>query len=76
MPFVLRLIRNAKKTRGLLNSFLKAPGKIKPLAFSDLEDFLNIGKQLLNVSKQFYIEGLGTIVLDAHENLSFSQEEN
>lgn len=48
-------------------------GKIKPLASSDLEDFLNIGKQLLNVSKQFYIEGMGTIILDGNDNLSFSQ---
>ncbi len=50
-------------------------GKIKPLASSDLEDFLNIGKQLLNVSKQFYIEGMGTLILDGNDGLSFSQGE-
>lgn len=65
--------KKCKEDQGLIEFISKSTGKIKPLAFSDLEDFLNIGKQLLNVSKQFYIEGLGTMVLDAHENLSFSQ---
>ncbi|MBX2924037.1 MAG: hypothetical protein KF746_17695 [Chitinophagaceae bacterium] len=57
----------------LIEFISKHTGKIKPLASSDLEDFLNIGNQLLNVSKQFYIEGLGTMVLDANNNLNFSQ---
>ncbi|MBX3242046.1 MAG: hypothetical protein KIT80_13745 [Chitinophagaceae bacterium] len=57
----------------LVEFIAKHTGKIKPLASSDLEDFLNIGKQLLNVSKQFYIEGLGTIILDGNDNLSFTQ---
>lgn len=65
--------KKCKEDLGLIEFISKNTGKIKPLAFSDLEDFLNIGKQLLNVSKQFYIEGLGTLVLDAHNNLSFSQ---
>lgn len=65
--------KKCKEDLGLIEFISKSTGKIKPLAFSDLEDFLNIGKQLLNVSKQFYIEGLGTLVLDAHGNLSFSQ---
>lgn len=65
-----------KKTtedEGLVEFISKSSGKIKPLAFSDLEDFLNIGKQLLNVSKQFYIEGLGTIILEGNGNLGFKQ---
>jgi len=57
----------------LVEYIAKQTGKIRPLASSDLEDFLNIGKQLLNVSKQFYIEGMGTIILDGKDNLSFSQ---
>ncbi|MBX3257605.1 MAG: hypothetical protein KF862_25990 [Chitinophagaceae bacterium] len=65
--------KKCKEDAGLIEFISKSTGKIKPLAASDLEDFLNIGKQLLNVSKQFYIEGLGTLVLDANDILSFSQ---
>lgn len=65
-----------KKTaedQGLIAFISQHTGKIKPLAASDLEDFLNIGKQLLNVSKQFYIEGLGTLTLNDNGNYSFAQ---
>lgn len=65
--------KKCKEDAELIAFISKHTGKIKPLASSDLEDFLNIGNQLLNVSKQFYIEGLGTLVLDANNNLSFSQ---
>ncbi len=60
-------------TPELVEYIAQQTGKIKPLASSDLEDFLNIGRQLLNVSKQFYIEGMGTIILDGNDGLSFSQ---
>lgn len=63
----------AKEDEGLVAFIAQNSGKIKPLAFSDLEDFLNIGKQLLNVSKQFYIEGLGTIILEGNGHMTFRQ---
>ncbi|HTN05910.1 hypothetical protein [Agriterribacter sp.] len=65
-----------KKTgedEGLIDFIAQRTGKIRPLAASDLEDFLNIGKQLLNVSKQFYIEGLGTLILNDSSNYDFIQ---
>ena len=65
-----------KRTRedtGLIDFISQRTGKIRPLASSDLEDFLNIGKQLLNVSKQFYIEGLGTLILNDSSNYDFIQ---
>lgn len=65
--------RKANEDESLVEFIAKSSGKIKPLAFSDLEDFLNIGKQLLNVSKQFYIEGLGTIILEGSGNMTFKQ---
>lgn len=58
---------------GLIDFIAQRTGKIRPLASSDLEDFLNIGKQLLNVSKQFYIEGLGTLILNDSSNYDFIQ---
>ncbi|MHA4806937.1 hypothetical protein ACX0G9_02460 [Flavitalea flava] len=37
-------------------------GKMKPLAAADLDFFLTTGKQLLNIGKVFYLEGIGTLV--------------
>ncbi len=67
--------KTVSTTPELVEYISQQTGKIMPLASSDLEDFLNIGKQLLNVSKQFYIEGMGTVILDGNDNLSFSQGE-
>ena len=36
-------------------------GKIKPLAQSDLESFIDEGKILLNIGKPFHLEGIGTL---------------
>ncbi|MCO5234857.1 MAG: hypothetical protein M9933_01210 [Chitinophagaceae bacterium] len=58
---------------GLIAFIAGQTGKLKSLASSDLEDYLDIGKQLLNVSKQFYIEGLGTLFLDDHNEYDFVQ---
>jgi hypothetical protein len=65
--------KKAKEDAGLIEFISQRTGKIRPLASSDLEDFLNIGKQLLNVSKQFYIEGLGTLILNDNNNYDFIQ---
>lgn len=65
--------KRTKEDGGLIEFISQRTGKIRPLASSDLEDFLNIGKQLLNVSKQFYIEGLGTLILNDSSNYDFIQ---
>ncbi len=65
--------KRTKEDAGLIEFISQRAGKMKPLASSDLEDFLNIGKQLLNVSKQFYIEGLGTLILNDNNNYDFIQ---
>lgn len=65
--------KKCREDEGLVEFISSQTKKIKPLAFSDLEDFLSIGKQLLNVSKQFYIEGLGTLILNDRGNLEFIQ---
>ncbi len=36
-------------------------GKIKPLATADLESFLGLGIEMLNIGKPFLLEGIGTI---------------
>lgn len=47
-------------------------GKMKPLALSDLEDYVALGKQFLNIGKPFYIEGIGTLKLTKDGNYEFS----
>jgi hypothetical protein len=71
----IRFLPNKKAAEdpGLIAFISQHTGKIKPLAASDLEDFLNIGKQLLNVSKQFHIEGLGSLILNDNGNYGFTQ---
>lgn len=46
----------------LINFIKEHTGKMKPLAASDLDFFLTTGKQLLNIGKPFYLEGIGTLI--------------
>jgi hypothetical protein len=41
---------------------VKETGKIRPLAIADMESYISLAKQLLNISKPFVIEGVGTLV--------------
>jgi hypothetical protein len=45
----------------LVSFIVQETGKMKPLAISDLDSFVEDGKQLLNIGKPFYIEGLGAV---------------
>lgn len=65
--------RKAGEDEGLISFIAEKTAKIRSLASSDLEDFLTGGKQLLNISKQFYIDGLGTLILNDNGNYSFRQ---
>jgi hypothetical protein len=60
---------------GLIEHISKASGKMRPLAESDLASFLEIGLQLLNISKPFVIEGIGSLVMDVNRQISFVQGE-
>jgi hypothetical protein len=56
-----------------LIDFIKAhTGKMKPLALSDLEDYLALGKQFLNIGKPFFIEGIGTLKLTKDGKYEFA----
>lgn len=48
-------------------------GKIKPLASSDLEALVIQGKQLINISKPFMIDGLGSIQRTNKGEIEFTQ---
>jgi hypothetical protein len=46
-----------------------------PLAQSDLESYLSLGKQFLNIGKPLFIEGIGTLVKMSNGNFDFSPGE-
>jgi hypothetical protein len=50
-------------------------GKIKPLAISDLDSYLSLGTEMLNIGKPFYLEGIGTITKNKAGKFDFSPGE-
>ncbi len=52
----------------------KETGKIKPLATADLESFIENGKQLLNISKPFILDGIGLLQQNIQHQLEFVQD--
>lgn len=50
-------------------------GKMTPLAAADLDFFLTTGKQLLNIGKPFYLEGIGTLIMNKAGKLDFTPGE-
>ncbi|HVU59123.1 MAG TPA: hypothetical protein VHD83_28870 [Puia sp.] len=50
-------------------------GKMKPLAAADLDFFLTTGKQLLNIGKPFYLEGIGTLIKNNEGKFDFTPGE-
>src|SRR5664279_3737001 len=45
----------------LINFIVQNTKKIKPLASADLDSFLTLGRQFLNIGKPFTIQNLGTL---------------
>jgi hypothetical protein len=56
---------------GLITFIKEHTGKMKPLAAADLDFFLTTGKQLLNIGKPFYLEGIGTLMQNKDGRLNF-----
>ena len=59
----------------LVNFIKEHTGKMKSLAASDLDFFLTTGRQLLNIGKPFYLEGIGTLVKNKDGRLDFTPGE-
>ena len=51
----------ASADKELISFICEHTGKIRPLAISDLDSYLNLGTEMLNIGKPFYLEGIGTI---------------
>jgi len=47
-------------------------GKMKSLAAADLDFYLTTGRQLLNIGKPFFIEGVGTLLKNKEGHLDFT----
>ena len=51
----------AGEDEALIDAIVLHTKKIKPLASADLDSFLMLGRQFLNIGKPFTVEGLGTL---------------
>ncbi|HVS97161.1 MAG TPA: hypothetical protein VHE54_11790 [Puia sp.] len=47
-------------------------GKMKSLAAADLDFYLTTGRQLLNIGKPFYLEGIGTLIKNKEGQFEFT----
>ena len=57
----------------LINFIVQQTRKIKPLASADLDSYLVLGKQFLNIGKPFKIEGLGMLAKNQQGEYLFTQ---
>jgi flagellar basal body-associated protein FliL len=59
-----------------LIQFIQAnTGKIKPVAVADLDSYLTLGAEMLNIGKPFFLEGIGTITRQKGSGFDFSPGE-
>ena len=68
-----KLDPKTKEDPELVNFISAQTGKIKPLAAADLESVIIQGKQFLNISKPFILEGLGILQKDMRNDIEFIQ---
>ena len=61
--------------KDLISFICEHTGKIKPLAISDLESYLNLGTEMLNIGKPFHLEGIGTITKNKAGKFDFTPGE-
>jgi hypothetical protein len=52
----------------------KESGKMRSLSYSDLDSYFQFGHELINISKPFNIEGIGTLQKTPKNELEFIQE--
>jgi hypothetical protein len=66
---------NPKATEddALINFIVQQTRKIKPLASADLDSYLVLGKQFLNIGKPFKIEGVGILEKNQQGDYEFMQ---
>jgi len=65
----------AAAEKDLINFICENTGKITPLAISDLDSYLNLGTEMLNIGKPFHLEGIGTISKNKSGKFDFTPGE-
>jgi hypothetical protein len=63
----------AQEDDALVNYIVQQTKKIKPLASADLDSYLMLGKQFLNIGKPFKIEGIGSLEKNQTGQYFFTQ---
>lgn len=63
---------SVKEVPELISFIASQSGKIKALASADLESFLELGNQFLNIGKPFVLEGIGSLEKKQTGELEFS----
>ncbi|UEG48754.1 hypothetical protein LK994_08900 [Ferruginibacter lapsinanis] len=61
----------ATEDEALIDFITKQTSKIKPLASADLDSFVILAKQFLNIGKPLTIEGVGTVQKSQHGEYEF-----
>ena len=61
MPSLLLTIRAQGKMKVLVDFIVEHTKKIKPLAASDLDSFVSLGREFLNIGKPFNLPNIGTL---------------
>ena len=71
----IRFHYNPKATEddALIDFIVQQTRKIKPLASADLDSYLVLGKQFLNIGKPFKIEGIGILEKNMAGEFEFKQ---
>ena len=65
----------AAADKELISFICENTGKIRPLAISDLDSYLNLGTEMLNIGKPFHLEGIGTITKNKVGKFDFTPGE-
>jgi hypothetical protein len=65
----------AAADKELISFIVENTGKIRPLAISDLDSYLNLGSEMLNIGKPFHLEGIGTITKNKSGKFDFTPGE-
>lgn len=62
---------SVKEDQNLVSFISVQSGKMKSLAAADLDSYLELSKQFLNIGKPFLIEGIGVLTKNKSGNLDF-----
>jgi len=68
-----RFDSRAAEDNALISYIVEQTRKMRPLAAADLDSYLVLGKQFLNIGKPFKIEGLGMLLKNQQGEYQFTQ---